>query len=61
MLDVAAALGQFSGFSVGSTTSASIMVSHLLFVDDTLIFCDADPNQLATLKMILTRFKEYQV
>ena len=38
MLDVATAAGQFSGFSVGSTLSTSVMVSHLLFADDTLIF-----------------------
>ena len=44
MLDMVALVGQFTGFSVSSTTSASMMVSHLLFADDTLIFCDADPN-----------------
>ena len=38
MLDMAVAAGQFSGFSVGSTLSTSVMVSHLLFADDTLIF-----------------------
>ena len=43
MLDVAASTGQLSGFSVGGTTGSSVMVSHLLFADDTLIFCDAEP------------------
>ena len=38
MLDVAASAGQFSGFSVGSMASTSLMVSHLLFADDTLSF-----------------------
>ena len=38
MLDVAAFAGQFSGFLVGSTTGTSLMVSHLLFADDTLSF-----------------------
>ena len=42
MLDVAASAGQFSGFSMGSTAGPSVMVSHLLFADDTLIFCDAE-------------------
>ena len=58
MLDVATAAGQFSGFFVGSTPSTSMMVSHLLFVDDTLIFCDVNPNQLITLREILTRFEK---
>ena len=58
MLDVAAALGQFLGFFVGSTTSASMMVSHLLFEDNILIFCYVDPNQLVTLREILNRFEE---
>ena len=35
MLDVAASVGQFSGFSVGSTVGPSMMVFHLLFADDT--------------------------
>ena len=43
MLDVTASAGQFSGFSVGRTAGPSLMVSHLLFADDTLIFCDAEP------------------
>ena len=58
MLDVAATAGRFSGFSVGNTASTSMMVSYLLFADDTLIFCDANPNQLVTLREILTRFEE---
>ena len=31
------------------------MVSHILFADDTLIFCDVD--QIASLRAILARFK----
>ena len=34
------------------------MVSHLLFVDDILIFCDADAMQIASLRAILARFEE---
>ena len=55
---MAAATGQFSGFSIGSTPNTSMMVSHLLFADDTLIFCDVEPNQLITLSEILTRFEK---
>ena len=57
MLDVAASAGQFSGFSVGSTAGSSVMVSHLLFADDTLIFCDAEPSQITNLRAILARFE----
>ena len=35
MLDVVASAGQFSGFSVGNTASPLVMVSYLLFADDT--------------------------
>ena len=58
MLDVAASAGQFSGFSVGSMASTSLMVSHLLFADHTFIFCDAEPTQIANLRAILARFEE---
>ena len=44
MLDVAATTSQFSGFSVGNTASNTVMVSHILFANDTLIFCDANPT-----------------
>ena len=41
-----------------SMVGASVMVSHLLFADDTLIFCDVEPSQIANLKAILARFEE---
>ena len=34
------------------------MVSHLLFADDTLVFCDVDPSQIVNLRAILARFEE---
>ena len=58
MLAVAASARKFSGFSMGSTAGSSMMVSNLLFADDTLIFCDAEPSQIANLRVILTRFEE---
>ena len=58
MLDVAASARQFLGFFVGSTVGLLVMASHLLSADDTLIFCDAEPSQIANLRAILTRFEE---
>ena len=42
MLDKAIHEGRLSGFRVGNLEGRSSAVSHLLFADDTLIFCDAD-------------------
>ena len=57
MLDVTASARQFSGFCVGSMAGPSLMVSHLLFENDTLIFYDVDPSQIANLRAILARFE----
>ena len=57
MLDAAAMLGQFSGFLVGNLVGTLLMVSHLLFADDTLIFCDTNSHHLAALCGILARFE----
>ena len=58
MLVAATAAGQFSGFTVGNVTSSLMTVSHLLFVDDTLVFCDADSNHIIALCGIHSRFEE---
>ena len=58
MLDVAASARQFLDFSVGSTVGPLVMVSHLLFANDTLIFCDTEPSQIVNLRAILARFEE---
>ena len=42
MLDKVVFEGRMLGFSVGKLEGRSMAVSHLLFVDDTLIFCKAD-------------------
>ena len=57
MLDAVAMLGQFSSFSVGNSTGMLLMVSHLLFANDTLTLCDADSHHLAALCGILARFE----
>ena len=45
------------GFSVGSSAGTLMMVSRLLFADDTLIFCDTNSNQIVVLRGILARFE----
>uniref|UniRef100_A0A2N9G4U0 Reverse transcriptase domain-containing protein n=1 Tax=Fagus sylvatica TaxID=28930 RepID=A0A2N9G4U0_FAGSY len=57
MLDREVGGGFISGFPVGSKASSFLMVSHLLFADDTLIFCEADPNQILHLDFLLTWFQ----
>ena len=39
LLDVVAFAWQFSSFFMGSTAGTSVMVSHLLFADDTDFLC----------------------
>ena len=57
MLDKAVHEGCMSGFSVGNLEGRSMAVSHLLFADDTLIFCEPDLDQILILRMILIWFK----
>ena len=42
MLDKAVYEGRILGFHVGGLEGRSLVVSHLVFADDTLIFCDDD-------------------
>ena len=58
MLVVATVVGQFSSFTVGNATGSLMMVSHLLFADDTLVFSDADNNHIIALRGMLSRFEE---
>ena len=44
LLDSVVLDSHISGFIVGSKTHASLTVFHILFTDDTLIFCDALPS-----------------
>jgi hypothetical protein len=46
MFTVTVNMSLLSGFSVNSRTSEAVNVSHLLFADDTLVFCRANPDHL---------------
>jgi hypothetical protein len=57
MLTVTVNRGLLSGFSVGSRLSEGLNISHLLFADDTLIFCGAIPHHLRILRVLLLCFE----
>jgi hypothetical protein len=42
---------------VGSNAQDAMMVSHLLFADDTLIFCDPIADQFQDLRCLLLYFE----
>uniref|UniRef100_A0A2N9EHM0 Reverse transcriptase domain-containing protein n=1 Tax=Fagus sylvatica TaxID=28930 RepID=A0A2N9EHM0_FAGSY len=56
LLDRAVLRGLVSGFSMGNSNK-QLVISHLLFTDDTLNFCDADPHQLYSLHFVFTWFE----
>jgi hypothetical protein len=49
--------GLLSGFSVGLRNNEELLVFHLLFADDTLIFCEANSEQLRHLGIIFLCFE----
>ncbi len=53
--------GFIRGFHVGRTDG--LCISHLLYADDTIIFCDAEPEQLLYIHMflpVLRRLLDYE-
>ena len=57
IMDRAIRRGLFSGFMVGSPQDHQVWISHLLFADDTLIFCEADPVKLEHLRSVFLWFE----
>ena len=49
--------GLIRGFQASNSVGEGLSVSHLLFADDTIFFCDADPEQLLHLRMVLSCFE----
>jgi len=54
MLSKAMDMRQLRGLKIGAD---EILLSHLQFADDTLLFCEADQQQLRLLKRILFSFQ----
>ena len=44
------------GFHVGAVNSVGVRISHLLFADDTILFCDASRDQLLSIRLALSCF-----
>ena len=57
MLDRAKQLQWIEGFTVGNNIETSVSISHLLYADDTLIFCGADRFQVEHLNLTLLIFE----
>lgn len=49
--------GFIHGFKLGRMAEMEVTVSHLLFADDTLVFCDAEASQLGYLRLVLLFFQ----
>ena len=57
LIDKAIGAGMISGFSVSRDSHDPLLISHLLFADDTLIFCEATPEHLSHLRSLLLWFE----
>jgi len=56
MLRISTTNGDLRGFTVQNRENI-LEISHLLYADDALILCDAEPSQIMHLRLILTVFE----
>ncbi|XP_075081030.1 uncharacterized protein LOC142166245 [Nicotiana tabacum] len=57
MVEKAKQMHWMQGFDVGNNSSLTVLVCHLLFADDTLIFCGAEKSQIKYLNLTLLIFE----
>ena len=57
MLKIAQEKSWLRGFRVSSRVGADLEITHLQYADDTLVFCDANQNQLKILRVIFVLFE----
>ena len=58
LMDRAISGGFLIGFTMGSSIDQPVLISHLFFVDDTFIFCDAYSTWLEHLRYDFTWFED---
>ena len=46
------------GYNIGKGCEGGLVVSHLSYADDTLLFCGADAEQMVYLSWLLMSFEE---
>ena len=51
--------GLLRGFHVGPVNSIVVHISHLLFANDTISFCDASREQLLSIRLALSCFQAF--
>ena len=57
MITAAIDNGQLFGFSVGSRLSELVNISHLLFVDDTVVFCGVNSDHIQSIHALFVCFE----
>ena len=51
--------GLLRGFHAGPYNSIGVRISHLLFANDTILFCDASRDQLLSIRLAMTCFQAF--